>query len=419
MDLRNTPVQKTFAGVEIHANVLYGILNNEFVRVQDQKANFFAIVVLSIILGISVSFSKKPLYSLPVPILATIGWVIFSYNQFFNHLIMWEIVRPLFSFGLTYSGVFLYNFLVTEKDKRFLKNTFSNYISPDLIDQMYEEKQEPKLGGDIGYHTAWFSDIQSFSAFSEVLEPERMVSLMNEYLTEMTDVLLIRNGTLDKYIGDSIVAFWGAPVPVENHEYLACMTALDMEVKLGELREKWKSEEGWPEIVHDMQHRVGLSSGELVTGNMGSTMRMNYTMMGDMVNLGSRLESSAKQYGVYIQVEETLYEAVKDQFEWRFLDYVRVKGRTTPVKTYELLAEKEKLDENTKNCIDKFHSAQELYFDQEWDKAINGFKESEKLENMFAGRNTNPSTVYIDRCKALKENPPGKDWDGVWTLTAK
>ena len=329
------------------------------------------------------------------------------------------IVAPLAGIIVTYTSNMLYQFINEQKDKRFLKNTFSNYISPDLIDQMYEEKQEPKLGGDIGYHTAWFSDIQSFSAFSEVLEPEKMVSLMNEYLTEMTDVLLIRNGTLDKYIGDSIVAFWGAPVPVENHEYLACMTALDMEVKLGELREKWKSEEGWPEIVHDMQHRVGLSSGELVTGNMGSTMRMNYTMMGDMVNLGSRLESSAKQYGVYIQVEETLYEAVKDQFEWRFLDYVRVKGRTTPVKTYELLAEKEKLDENTRNCIDKFHSAQKLYFDQKWDKAINGFKESEKLENMFAGRNTNPSTVYIDRCKALKENPPGKDWDGVWTLTAK
>ena len=329
------------------------------------------------------------------------------------------IVVPLAGMIVTYASNMLYQFINEQKDKRFLKNTFGNYISPDLIDQMYEEKQEPKLGGDLGYHTTWFSDIQSFSAFSEVLEPEKMVSLMNEYLTEMTNVLLDHHGTLDKYIGDSIVAFWGAPVPVENHEYLACMTALEMEIKLGELREKWKSEEGWPEIVHDMQHRVGLSAGELVTGNMGSTMRMNYTMMGDMVNLGSRLESSAKQYGVYIQVEETLYGTVKDQFEWRFLDYVRVKGRNAPVKTYELLAEKDKLDENTKNCINKFHDAQKLYFDQKWDKAINGFKESEKLENMFAGRNTNPSTVYIDRCKALKENPPGKDWDGVWTLTAK
>ena len=419
MDLRNTPVQETFAGVEIHANVLYGILNNEFVRVQDQKVNFWSIVILAIILGISVSIPKKPLYSLPGPILATIGWVIFSYNQFFNHLIMWEIVRPLFSFGLTYSGVFLYNFLITEKDKRFLRNTFSTYISPQLIDQMYKEKQEPKLGGELGQHTAFFSDIQSFSSFSEVLKPDKMVSLMNEYLTEMTSILLNRKGTLDKYIGDAIVAFWNAPVSIKNHEYLACMTSLEMMEKLKELREKWKSESDWPVIVHNMRHRIGLSLGELVTGNMGSTMRMNYTMMGDMVNLAARLESSAKQYGIYIHVEESLYKTVKDRFEWRFVDFIRVKGRNTPVKTYELLAEKGKLDEETARVISRFHKAQEYYFDQNWDQAVKGFKSSELLEDMFPGRKTNPSSVYLKRCESLQKNPPRKDWDGVWTLTEK
>ena len=137
----------------------------------------------------------------------------------------------------------------------------------------------------------------------------------------MTDVLLSRNGTLDKYIGDAIVAFYGAPVPVKNHEYQACMTALEMNDKLDSLRNKWREEEGWPEIVHNMQHRIGLSSGEMVTGNMGSTMRMNYTMMGDTVNIAARLEASAKQYGIYIQVNESTYESAKDQFEWRFLDY--------------------------------------------------------------------------------------------------
>ena len=168
-----------------------------------------------------------------------------------------------------------------------------------------------------------------------------------------------------------------------------------------------------------MQHRIGLSSGEVVTGNMGSNVRMNYTMMGDVVNLGARLESSAKQYGVYIHVEETLQKTVKDKFEWRFLDYVRVKGRTTPVKTFELLAFKGGFDSKTEKCISLFYKAQKLYFEQRWDEAVTVFKDAEKSEDMFKGRSTNPSTVYLARCDYLKKHPPGKDWDGVWTLTTK
>lgn len=242
---------------------------------------------------------------------------------------------------------------------------------------------------------------------------------MNEYLTEMTNVLLKHQGTLDKYIGDAIVAFWGAPVPVDGHEIKSCYAALDMAKRLDELREKWRNEEDWPDIVHNMQHRVGLNSGDMVTGNMGSTMRMNYTMMGDTVNLAARLESSAKQYGVYIQVAENTYKGAKDLFEWRFLDYVKVKGKTIPVKVYELLGEKGKVDDNTLKLLKTFHEAQDHYLKQELDKAIQGFKEAEKLEDMFPGRNSNPSVMYINRCELMKENPPGEDWDGVWTLTAK
>ena len=329
------------------------------------------------------------------------------------------MIAPIAGILVTYLANVLYSFLNEQKDKKFLKSTFGQYISPDLIDKMFDNKQEPKLGGETGIHTAFFSDIQSFSSFTEVLEPEKMVNLMNEYLTEMTNVLLSRNGTLDKYIGDAIVAFYGAPVPVEDHEYQACMTALDMKDQLENLREKWRSEEGWPEIVHNMQHRIGLSSGRMVTGNMGSTMRMNYTMMGDNVNLAARLEASAKQYGIYIQVSESTYKVVKDKFDWRFLDYVRVKGKQLPVKVYELIAEKGKVNDTDKVVIEAFSQAQELYFKQDWDNAINGFKECKELEDMFPGRSENPSNVYLKRCYQLKENPPGKDWDGVWVLTKK
>lgn len=329
------------------------------------------------------------------------------------------MVSPMAAIVVTYVSNVLYRFLIEQKDKRFLKNTFGAYISPELIDQMYEEKQEPKLGGDEGYHTAFFSDIQSFSSFSEVMKPEKMVSLMNDYLTEMTNILLNHQGTLDKYIGDAIVAFYGAPVPVEKHELLACQTALAMEKKIAELREKWSQDPEMPELVHNLRHRVGLNSGLMVTGNMGSEMRMNYTMMGDTVNVAARLEASAKQYGVYIQVAEKTYEKVKDQFEWRTLDYVTVKGKKVPVRVYELLAEKGELDDSTIKMLKLFHEGLELYNNQQWDEALNRFEASALMEDEFPFRPTTPSKVYISRCNHFKENPPGKDWDGVWKLTAK
>jgi adenylate cyclase len=246
-----------------------------------------------------------------------------------------------------------------------------------------------------------------------------MVNLMNEYLTEMTNVLLSRNGTLDKYIGDAIVAFYGAPVPVEDHEYQACMTALEMKDRLEILREKWRSEEGWPEIVHNMQHRIGLSSGRMVTGNMGSTMRMNYTMMGDTVNLAARLEPAAKHYGVYIFVAENTHKAVADYFEWRFLDNLRVKGKNKPVKGYELLSLKNELSTEKSQLIQAFNEGVDHYLKQNWVKAKKRFKDALTLEETFPARPTTPSAVYIDRCDYYKNEPPGKDWDGVWTMKSK
>ena len=328
-------------------------------------------------------------------------------------------MAPIVSLVVTYIGNVIYKFIVEQKDKKYLKSTFGAYISPDLIDQMYSDKQEPKLGGEAGYHTAFFSDIQSFSSFSEVLEPERMVSLMNEYLTEMTNILLEHKGTLDKYIGDAIVAFYGAPVPLERHEYQACLTALKMEKKLEIMRSKWASEGDWPELVHNIRHRVGLNSGEMVTGNMGSSMRMNYTMMGDTVNLAARLESSAKQYGIYIQVAEETYKVCKEKFIWRDLDYVVVMGKKEPAQVFELIAEAGNMTDGYDKILDAYHDALGLYKKQEWGKAIEAFKASDKLEDMFPGRKTNPSRIYIPRCEFYMENSPGDDWDGSWTLTSK
>ena len=168
-----------------------------------------------------------------------------------------------------------------------------------------------------------------------------------------------------------------------------------------------------------MQNRIGINTGKMVTGNMGSESRMNYTMMGDTVNLAARLESSAKQYGVYIQISDSTYEAVKDQIVVRALDYVRVMGKTEPVKVFELISEKGQESETYKKILPVFHEGLENYFKQDWDKAIEAFKTADELEEMFPGRKTNPSRVYIPRCENFKENPPGDDWDGVWTQTSK
>ena len=420
MDLRNTPVQETFAGVEIHANVMHSILQDSFVKVKSQTSTFYTILFVCLIVGIFISFPKKPFYALPVPIVAIFGWIIYANLQFINDLEMLEVVRPILSVIGTFGGIFLFNYFGAEKDKRFLKNTFSTYISPELIDQMYEAKEQPSLGGEEGYHTAFFTDIQSFSAFSEKLSAPDLVELLNDYLTEMTDILLKNKGTLDKYIGDAIVAFYGAPAPVDDHEYWSCLTAVKMQDRLAELRTKWQEEgDKWPEIVHNMQNRIGINTGKLVTGNMGSTMRMNYTMMGDTVNLAARLEASAKQYGIYIQVANETYTACKDKFIWRDLDYVVVMGKTEPAQVFELISEKDKMPKGYDKLLPAYNEALELYRNQDWAKAVDAFKASNELEDMFPGRKTNPSQIYIPRCEHYKDNPPGDNWDGSWALTKK
>ena len=455
-DVKSTPyynylgVQQLTPGMETHANAIQTVLHKNFIStfggaVTDLSrhgfpiAHFLLITLLALIAFFLLDYVNPIIAAVSVFIegILYFGFVCGAFmNDYFwmvkiffstdsialpgiGESYVLPMVAPIVGIGITYVSNILYRVLNEQKDKKFLKDTFGAYISPELIDQMYEEKQEPKLGGNTGYHTAFFSDIQSFSAFSEVMEPEAMVKLMNEYLTEMTNILLDHQGTLDKYIGDSIVAFYGAPVTVEEHELLACKTALAMEKKIVELREKWSHEDDKPDLVHHLRHRVGLNSGPMVTGNMGSEMRMNYTMMGDTVNVAARLESSAKLYGVYIQVAENTYKKVKDEFEWRTLDYVRVKGKKVPVHVYELLSEKGQLDDDTAKMLTIFHEGLELYNAQKWNDALKKFEESAILEDEFPTRPTTPSKVYIFRCNHFIENLPEKDWDGVWTITTK
>jgi adenylate cyclase len=418
-DLNPMPFNPRYPMVGLHANALNTILNNDLIH----EVGKGIIVLVILMIGLLLAFGVPALTPAQGGVATgsiLIGYSYLSFWLFSNQNIWIDLFGPMLTLVLGYLGITVYNYIQEEKNKQFLKESFGTYVSPELIDQMYDSGEEPSLGGEEGYHTAFFTDIQSFSAFSEKLSASDLVYLLNEYLTDMTDVLLENKGTLDKYIGDAIVAFYGAPIPIDNHELWACKTAIKMQDNLAILREKW-TEEGdrWPEIVHNMQNRIGISSGQMVTGNMGSEARMNYTMMGDNVNTAARLESSAKQYGVYIQIADSTYQPVKDQVVVRDLDNVRVMGKNEPVKVWELISEKGKEPDIYKKILPAYHEALDLYKNQEWSKAIEAFKVSDKLEDMFGGRKTNPSRIYIPRCEHYLKNSPGDDWDGVWTLTSK
>lgn len=418
-DLNPMPFNPRYPMVGLHANALNTILNDDLIHEVGKSIIILVILIIGLLLAFGVP-ALTPAQGGAATGGILIGYTYLSFWLFSNQNIWIDLFGPMLTLILGYLGITVYNYIQEEKNKQFLKESFGTYVSPELIDQMYESGEEPSLGGEEGYHTAFFTDIQSFSAFSEKLSASDLVYLLNEYLTDMTDVLLENKGTLDKYIGDAIVAFYGAPIPIDDHELWACKTAIIMQDNLAVLRGKWTEEgERWPEIVHNMQNRIGISSGQMVTGNMGSEARMNYTMMGDNVNTAARLESSAKQYGVYIQIADSTYQAVKDKVVVRDLDNVRVMGKNEPVKVWELISEIGKEPDIYKKILPAYHEALDLYKNQEWSKAIEAFKASDELEDMFGGRKTNPSRIYIPRCEHYLQNAPGDDWDGVWTLTSK
>ena len=253
---------------------------------------------------------------------------------------------------------------------------------------------------------------------------------MNEYLTAMTNILQEERGTLDKYIGDAIVAMYGAPIPMEDHAYQSVRTALLMQAKQLELRDKWAlEEEKWGKcygLVKQMQTRIGCNTGTATVGNMGALDRFNYTMMGDMVNLAARCESGAKAYGAYIMItEETKLasEKTRDDIAFRYLDKIVVKGRSQPVAMFEPTGFMADLGQETQDCLDCFRQGIDKYLLQDWDGALKMFEKAKELEpnkpGVSPGVKDNPSMILIDRCKVMKENPPGDDWDGVYVMTSK
>ena len=257
--------------------------------------------------------------------------------------------------------------------------------------------------------TAYFSDIQGFSSFSEKMTPTELVATLNDYLTEMCNIIIGHEGTVDKFEGDAIIAFWGAPTIQPDHATRACYAAIDMNKALGPLREKFL-EQGRPDVFV----RMGLNSGTMVVGNMGSAQRMNYTIMGDTVNLASRLEGANKAYRSDMMISEMTYDLCKDDVDVRELDTIRVVGKSEPVKVYQLLERKNQTTGQVADLVSQYNVAMKLYCERDFEDAIIAFRACTKII-----ADDGPSLTYIDRCRHFLDNPPEADWDGVYNLTEK
>ena len=422
------PHEENYPAVLIHATIIKNILADDYLITLSEKKQQIIVILLALLcLILGLYFTSSISVALSVILMGVYTYIAYKYFQGGLYI---GVSKQLLAMFLTNITALVVQFYFENKEKNFINNAFKQYISPELIAELVDNEIMPTLGGEKSNITAYFTDIASFSTFSEKIgDPSKLVDLLNEYLTAMTDTLLENQGTLDKYEGDAIIAFFGAPMPLPNHAQNACETAVDMQTKLMKLRRKWANEgDKWPKVVHDMHMRIGINSGDIVTGNMGSTMRKNYTMMGDAVNLAARLESAAKQYGAYIQISEDTQKHLEEgYFIYRSLDTIRVIGKSQPVKTFELLAKSGcENEKKLKELVDIWEKARACYLNMQWDDAIALFKQCLELEphhpDRDPGSKTTPSHVYIKRCETYKITPPvaeGEVWDGVYTATEK
>ena len=443
-------------GLEFHANAIQQLIHNHYITVPTRTLDLtpesfiyhLLIIIFFVVFVLFLSQRLSILRSIIAIIITSMLWFSFSiglfindqfwvlkviFNSFLNigypistssindNFYLLPVFYPIPTILITYGLNLSYNLFEEQKNKNFLKETFGRYISPELIDEMYTTKKIPELGGESGIRTAFFSDIESFTSIAEKLSATELVKLLNEFLSEQTEILINNNGTLDKYEGDAILAFFGAPVYHEKHARQALDTGVNLQENLEELKIKWKSNNrySFKEIL-DMKMRIGINTGEMVTGNMGSKLHMNYTMMGEEVNLASRLESGSKRYGIYFHTTyKTLKAAGLNRYEWRYIDRIIFKGFTKWKQTVEILGHKGKVDEDTEKLAKLFNKGLDYYYKQNWDEAIIKFQNCLKYETITHQSDLNPSVIFLSRCEKYKKESPPSNWEGVTILGGK
>ncbi len=404
LDNRPTPMGGVTPGAEIHATVLDNLLRKDFVRVPAFAVFLLFLLFVSLFTAAGASVLRKiwqliVLFLLCLALPCAAAWLAFRSGFWL------DFVVPEFAVVTGFIGASLLNYSVEGKQRRFIKSVFRHYLSPDVIERVIQNPELLRLGGEKREVTSFFSDVAGFTTISESLAPEELVNLLNKYLSEMTDIILSSGGTLDKYEGDAIIAFWNAPLDQPDHALRACRAALSCQKRLGELQPRFQEQYG-----RAVAMRIGLNSGAAVVGNMGSSRRFDYTAMGDTINLAARLEGACKQYRVPILIGEETYRRVRSEVGAREVDIIRVVGKTKPVAVYEISGEKAGLTPAERARLNLYEEAREAYKHREWERA-------EALFGKIEGDTL--ASLYADRCRTLRASPPSGDWDGVFDLKSK
>lgn len=408
-----TPVAK----VSAHGNMLKTILTGKFLHRPPVWVN--TLIIFTFGLATTAVCLRQGSFWRYLAVGFVGLYILAAFILFAQINVLLPLVAPVGAALLCSFAAVLWQLGVEEKQRRWIRSVFGTYVSPQIVDEMIARNMTPQVGGVDLEITAFFSDIESFSPLAESLEPNRLVELMNEYLGECTAAITKHDGTLDKYVGDAIIAIFGAPIACKDHAAAACHAALDFLQLQRALRERWASEEGrWPDRALRIRTRIGLNTGPAVVGNMGSHLRVNYTMMGDNVNLTQRIEAAAAVFGVQILTSaSTRKEALQENsnLEFRHIDRVLVPGRSASVEVYELMGLRPELPESLLRCREVYEEGLAFYFQGKWDEAEKLFLASAELEERAAF--PTPSLVMARRCEYFRQNPPAADWNFAFKLT--
>ena len=401
-DLRSAPVGGIFTGVEIHATMLDNLLADDFI----QPAPIWIVIVLLICLcvGCGLAATRYTHTAATIGIIALFGALppLFSLGAYLKGIWLPLVVSEI-GVVVTIAIALVFNYATEGRQKRFIKNAFQQYLSPDVIEQLLQNPERLKLGGERRVLSIFFSDLQGFTSISEGLEPEALTHLLNDYLSAMTDIIHEEGGTVDKYEGDAIIAFWNAPLAVTDHADRVVQAALRCQEALARLRPGFKKHVG-----QDLLMRVGINTGPAVVGNLGSHTRFDYTMLGDAVNLAARLEGINKQFGTYTMISEFTRQTMGKAFAVRELAKVAVVGRKEPVTVFEPM--RPDAYRKAQTHFNRFEQGLDLFYQGRFEQARTLFSALMHLDPAAA--------AYEKKCRALLETPPGR-WDGVWVMTTK
>ncbi|MBI4462864.1 MAG: adenylate/guanylate cyclase domain-containing protein [Acidobacteria bacterium] len=410
-DHHPTPFQETgFPGVEIHANVLDTILNQRFIArgSREQLIDLALIAILGLVLGAAL-VEVRLRWTLPIAALVLGAHLASTYMALVRFNVWLSAVIPALVVFANWGGITAYRALFEEREKRKVRSAFEQYVAPGVIRELLKDPTRLRLGGEERELTVLFADIRGFTDLFEQLSALELTRFLNAYTDEMTEIIFRHWGTLDKFEGDAIMAFWGAPYQQDDHARRACAAALEMVRRVDELHARWRAE-GKPAI----NIGLGLSTGRVVVGNMGSRKRFNYTVLGDAVNLAARLEGVNKEYATRILVSETTYRAAQDAlFVFRELDWIRVKGRREPVVIYELLDDHAD-GQRWADLVDLFRRGLTAYRTRHWDAAQEFFQQV--LEKYAED---GPAQLFLRRCQQFIQQEPNPDWDGVYVMKTK